>query len=125
MDIDPSQFAAHWAAAWNAHDVEAVLEHFHDEAVFTSPFAHQLLPGTGGVLRGKAAIRAYWSAGLTRIPDLRFHVEAVFTGVDTLVIAYSNQKGVRVSEVLRFSDDRVIEGHGTYPADADNPTGAR
>lgn len=125
MDIDPSQFAAHWAAAWNAHDVDAVLAHFHDEAVFTSPFARQLLPGTGGVLRGKAAIRAYWSAGLARIPDLRFHVEAVFAGVDTLVIAYSNQKGVRVSEVLRFSGDRVIEGHGTYPADTDNPTGAR
>ena len=125
MDIDPSQFAAHWAAAWNAHDVDAVLAHFHDDAVFTSPFARQLLPETGGVLRGKAAIRAYWSAGLARIPDLRFHVEAVFAGIDTLVIAYSNQKGVRVSEVLRFSGDRVIEGHGTYPVDASNPTGAR
>ncbi|MQP76764.1 DUF4440 domain-containing protein [Stenotrophomonas sp. MYb238] len=125
MDIDPSQFAARWAAAWNAHDVEAVLAHFHDDAVFASPFARQLLPETGGVLRGKAAIRAYWSAGLARIPDLHFHVEAVFAGIDTLVIAYSNQKGVRVSEVLRFSGDRVIEGHGTYPVDASNPTGAR
>ncbi len=125
MDIDPSQFAAHWAAAWNAHDVDAVLAHFHNDAVFTSPFARQLLPETGGVLRGKATIGAYWSAGLARIPDLRFHVEAVFAGIDTLVIAYSNQKGVRVSEVLRFSGDRVIEGHGTYPVDASNPTGAR
>lgn len=114
MDIDPSQFATRWAAAWNAHDVEAVLAHFHDDAVFTSPFARQLLPETGGVLRGKAAIRAYWNTGLARIPDLRFHVDAVFAGVDTLVIAYTNQKGVR-----------VIEGHGTYPADAHNPTGAR
>jgi len=125
MDIDPARFAAHWAAAWNARDVDAVLAHFHDHAVFTSPFAAQVVPGTGGVLRGKAAIRAYWTAGLARIPDLHFTVDAVFAGVDTLVIAYTNQKGTRVSEVLRFSGDRVIEGHGTYPADADNPTGAQ
>ncbi|MCL7715595.1 nuclear transport factor 2 family protein [Stenotrophomonas mori] len=125
MQIDPSRFAAAWAAAWNGHDVDAVLAHFHDEAVFTSPFARQVLPDTGGVLRGKAAIRTYWSAGLARIPDLHFDIEAVYAGVDTLVIAYRNQKGVLVSEVLRFAGDRVIEGHGTYPLQADNPTGAR
>lgn len=125
MDIDPVQFAARWAEAWNAHDVEAVLAHFHEEAVFTSPFAAQVMPETGGVLRGKAAIRAYWAAGLARIPDLHFTVEGVFAGIDCLVIAYTNQKGTRVSEVLRFAGGKVIEGHGTYPADAANPTGAQ
>ncbi|QZP09542.1 nuclear transport factor 2 family protein [Caenibius sp. WL] len=125
MDIDPAQFAARWAAAWNAHDVEAVLAHFHEEAAFTSPFAAQVMPETGGVLRGKAAIRAYWTAGLARIPDLHFTVEGVFAGVDCLVIAYTNQKGTRVSEVLRFAGGKVIEGHGTYPVDVANPTGAQ
>ena len=51
MDIDPAQFAARWAAAWNAHDVEAVLAHFHEEAAFTSPFAAQVMPETGMSIR--------------------------------------------------------------------------
>ena len=124
MNIDPQTFAAAWLAAWNAHDVEAVLSHFHEDAVFTSPFAAQLFPESGGRLAGKQAIRDYWIAGLARVPDLRFSIDTVFAGIDCLVIAYVNQKQVRVSEVLKFAGDRVIEGHGTYPADAADPVGA-
>ena len=48
--------AADWLAAWNAHDVEGVLRHFHEDAVFASPFAAQVMPETGGRLVGKAAL---------------------------------------------------------------------
>lgn len=34
---DPVGFSQQRATAWNAHDVEAVLRHFHDDVVFTSP----------------------------------------------------------------------------------------
>ena len=124
MNIDPQTFAAEWLAAWNAHDVEAVLSHFHEDAVFSSPFAALVVPGSGGRLVGKPAIRAYWSAGIARVPDLHFTLDALFAGVDCLVIAYVNQKQVRVSEVLKFAGALVIEGHGTYPADIANPVGA-
>jgi len=124
MTLDPQSFAAAWLAAWNAHDVEAVLAHFHEDAVFTSPFAASLFPESGGRLAGKQAIRDYWTAGLARVPDLRFTLDTLFVGMDCLVIAYVNQKQVRVSEVLKFAGDLVIEGHGTYPANAVNPVGA-
>lgn len=125
MEIDPQRFADEWAAAWNAHDIEAVLRHFHEDATFSSPFAALLLPGSGGRLIGKAAIRDYWSLGIARIPDLHFTVDAVFAGVDWLVIAYVNQKQARVCEVLKFAGALVIEGHGTYAEGVANPTGAR
>lgn len=48
------------------------------------------------------------------IANLRFVVVAVYQGVDTVVIVYRNQDGGLVSEVLRFSGDVVVEGHGTY-----------
>jgi len=32
-------FADRWAEAWNRRAVETVLEHFHDDIVFTSPRA--------------------------------------------------------------------------------------
>ncbi|SFL56078.1 SnoaL-like domain-containing protein [Bradyrhizobium sp. NFR13] len=123
MDFDPTVFAAEWCAAWNAHDLDRVLAHFHDDVIFTSPIAASLLPETGGVLRGKAALRSYWEEGLRRIPDLYFTVEAVFGGVDTLVIQYRNQKGVNVSEVLVFDAGLVRQGHGTYPTRINNPAG--
>lgn len=124
MNIDPQTFVAEWLAAWNAHDVEAVLRHFHEDAVFSSPFAARVVPASGGRLAGKQAIRDYWRAGIALVPDLRFTLDTVFVGVDCLVIAYVNQKQVRVSEVLKFAGGLVIEGHGTYPLDRADPVGA-
>ncbi|WP_340314448.1 nuclear transport factor 2 family protein [Rhizorhabdus argentea] len=122
-DLDTTTFAAQWCAGWNAHDLDRVLAHFHEDVVFTSPVAASLLPETAGVLRGKAALRSYWAEGLRRIPDLHFTVEAVFAGINTLVIQYLNQKGVTVSEVLVFDGGLVREGHGTYPTNINNPAG--
>ncbi|MCV7246672.1 nuclear transport factor 2 family protein [Mycobacterium koreense] len=95
--------------------LKAVLHHFHDDVVFTSPVAANFFPETAGVIRGKSELRRYWTAVVQAIPDLRFTIEGVYDGIDTLVILYRNQKGGLVSEILRFSPDGlVIEGHGTY-----------
>jgi ketosteroid isomerase-like protein len=117
MDIptpDKEAFADGWVQAWNAHDVEAVLAHFHDDVVFTSPVAARLLPETGGVVRGKPALRDYWVTALRHLPDLHFDVVAVYEGESMLVINYRNQRGQLVNEVLAFDGDLVREGHGTY-----------
>src|SRR5271170_703220 len=66
------KFVDSWEQGWNAHDLERVLSHFADDVVFTSPVAAQLLGDSDGVIRGKAALREYWTEGLRRIPDLRF-----------------------------------------------------
>lgn len=115
VELDASAFSRQWVQAWNAHDVEAVLAHFHDDVLFTSPVAAQMYPETAGVIRGKADLRHYWSGALERLTDLHFVVEAVYRGIDTVVINYRNQNGGLVNEVLRFGDDGlVVEGHGTY-----------
>ncbi|WP_232374786.1 nuclear transport factor 2 family protein [Mycolicibacterium mengxianglii] len=116
---DPQRFARAWADAWNAHDVEAVLAHFHDDVVFTSPVAARVQPETGGVVHGKAALRAYWNAALPLIPDLHFEVLGVYAGESTLVLHYRNQGGGLVNEVLRFDNALVAEGHGTYLVEPD------
>jgi hypothetical protein len=112
---DPKSHADRWVRAWNAHDVEAVLEHFHDDVVFTSPVAAHVVPETGGVVRGKAALRDYWLTALKTLPDLRFDVVGVYRGESTLVINYRNHRGELVNEVLTFDSDGLVrEGHGTY-----------
>ena len=122
---EPSTFARQWLAAWNAHDLEALLEHFADDVVFTSPVAAQLLAGSDGVIRGKDALRAYWTEGLRRIPDLRFEVIGVYAGIDVLVINYRNQRGGLVNEVMRFEGGLISEGHGAYLGPDNNPAGAK
>jgi ketosteroid isomerase-like protein len=119
---DARRFADDWLAAWNAHDLDALLRHFTDDVVFTSPVAARLLGGDG-VLRGKAALRRYWTEGLRRIPGLRFEVVGVYVGVDTVVIHYRNQLGRLVNEVLTFEGGLVKEGHGTYLDTDANPAG--
>lgn len=50
-----------------------MLEHFDENIVFTSPTALAL---TGhAVVRGKAALRAYWTAAMARIGTLCFTVD--------------------------------------------------
>jgi hypothetical protein len=117
MDHAEAQaFAQQWVKDWNAHDVEALLEHFADDVVFTSPVAIRVLGGDG-VIRGKDALRKYWSEGIRLIPDLHFEVLALYVGINTLVINYRNQAGGVVCEVLTFEGALVKEGHGTYLAE--------
>jgi hypothetical protein len=114
MDHAEAQaFAGHWVKDWNAHDIDALLGHFTDDVVFTSPVAIRVIGGDG-VIRGKEALRAYWSEGVRLIPDLHFEIVALYAGISTLVINYRNQAGGVVSEVLTFDGTLIKEGHGTY-----------
>lgn len=124
MDHEKARrFVDSWVTAWNAHDLDALLAHFADDVTFRSPVAAQLLGGDG-VMRGKDALRAYWTEGLRRIPDLKFEVVGHYVGLDSLVINYRNQKGGLVNEVLLFDGPLVTEGYGTYLGEDTNPAGA-
>jgi ketosteroid isomerase-like protein len=115
MDVAFAQrFATEWLNAWNEHDLEAILSHFSDDVVFTSPIAQRIVEGSDGVIRGHDQLRAYWSEGLRLNPDLHFEIEDLYLGVETLVINYRNRSGGLVNEVLTFRDRLVIEGHATY-----------
>jgi hypothetical protein len=111
---EPGTFAEEWVAAWNRHDIDAVLGHFHDDVVFSSPVAARVVPRSGGVVGGKAALREYWTAALQTMPDLHFELVGVYQGESVLVINYRNQSGALVNEVLEFGGGLVRRGHGTY-----------
>ncbi|MGW6130909.1 nuclear transport factor 2 family protein [Cellulomonas sp. NPDC055163] len=109
-----TDLARRWERDWNSHDLDALLAHVAEDVVFTSPVAARVVPGSEGVVRGKDALRAYWARGLELLPGLHFEVVQVFAGVGTVVIAYRNQDGGLVSEVLELEDGLVVRGHGTY-----------
>lgn len=112
-------FTEEWQEAWNAHDVERLLAHYTEDVVFQSPYIVHRFQDPAGEVRGKEALRAYWSSGLVQQPSLKFTVDDVRASVDTLVINYRNQEDHRVSEVLRFTGELVSWGCGAYqPGDS-------
>ncbi|MGB8197551.1 MAG: nuclear transport factor 2 family protein [Acidimicrobiales bacterium] len=108
------QFAEQWLAAWNAHDLDAILSHFSDDVVFSSPVAQRIVDGSDGVIQGIDALRGYWREGLRRNPELHFEIEGLYVGVSTVVIQYRNHSGGLVNEVMTFDGALVVEGHATY-----------
>lgn len=110
----PRRFATQWISNWNARDVEAVLADCAEDVIFTSPTAVRVVPESGGTVRGKDALRRYWTLALQRNPDLHFGLVGVYAGVDTLALHYQNQRGNFVIEVLTFQDGLITVGHATH-----------
>ena len=110
------EFAAEWARSWNAHDLEAILAHYADGVVLTSPVAARLLNDPSGHVRGKDALRSYFSKGLEAFPNLRFEMMDVMWGLSSVVLYYKNQNGGKSGEFMEMDGEgkvtRVVANYG-------------
>lgn len=104
--MDFSAFAIEWEAAWNSHSLDRILAHYAPDVVFRSHKAMRLVGA--GELRGKEALRNYWSRALEAQPDLSFVVVDVMHGHGMCVITYRNHRNVLAAETLRFSADGLV-----------------
>jgi ketosteroid isomerase-like protein len=95
--------ANQWVAAWNSHDLEAILTHYEDAVELTSPAAAQLLGTPDGKVVGKPNLKAYFQRGLQAYPELHFRLEDVLLGVNSVVLYYTNQKGTHTAEFMELS----------------------
>jgi ketosteroid isomerase-like protein len=112
------EYARRWTEAWNRRDVDAVLEHFEEDVVFSSPSALQVVGMP--TVRGKAALGDYWRTSQRRIDSLRFTLQRVIWDPESseLSIIYDrevNGRRDRASEVLHFGNSaRVVRGEAFY-----------
>jgi ketosteroid isomerase-like protein len=97
------ELANDWVAAWNAHDLDLIMTHYEDAIELTSPAAAQLLGTPDGRVVGKPNLRAYFQRGLEAYPELRFQLEDVLWGINSVVLYYTNQKGSRTAEFMELS----------------------
>ena len=79
------------------------MTHYDDSIDLTSPVAAQFFAAPGGKVVGKENLRAYFQWGLETYPELRFHLEEVFSGVNSVVLHYTNQKGTHTGEFMELS----------------------
>jgi ketosteroid isomerase-like protein len=101
---DAVAFVDRWIADWNSHELDRVLSHWSEDAVFSSPMIPVIMGGEETVVRGKAALRAYWERALESVPDLHFELQEVFVGSNSVVIGYLNQRGQGCAEAIGFGE---------------------
>lgn len=115
-------FAADWIAAWNSHDLDRILSHYAEDFEMSSPYIAQLAGEPGGKLRGKPAVRAYWTRALQLLPELRFEFVSVLAGVDSLVIHYRGVRGM-AAEVFCFNrEGKVAKASAHYAHERAGPS---
>ena len=117
---DMERHARAWIDAWNRRDVEAVLSHYADDAVFISPKALTFV-GTARI-EGKAKLADYWHTASQKIQTLVFRLDRAICDPQAgeMVVLYEatlNGTTSRACELMRFdAAGRQIGGEALYGA---------
>ncbi len=101
-----------WFAAFNAHDLEALLALYADDAQHYSPKLKVRQPVTKGVIAGKPSLRAWWRDAFDRLPSLRYDVVRLTVDEGQVFMEYirhvSDEEELRVGEVLEIRDGLIV-----------------
>ncbi len=102
-----------WLDCFARHDLDRLIALYAEDAVHTSPKIRVRHPDTGGVLRGHAALRAWWADAFARIPGLGY-VLTTLTADDGRVFMEYVRKApgdadLPVAEVLVVRDGKIVE----------------
>ena len=84
--------------------LERILDHWGDDAEFTSPWIVVLFDEPSGTLVGKDALRGYWRLALEGGP-VHFEPRALLMGRDSVVLSYQNHRGQECAETLILGSD--------------------
>jgi len=114
--IDARAFADRWISEWNRKDVEAVLAHFSESVVFTSPRAKAIV-GSPRV-EGKSVLREYWTKAIARIQTIHFTLDYVISDGDRISVVYIAEidgRRMRCVEFMVFGGDGLVrEGEAMH-----------
>jgi ketosteroid isomerase-like protein len=114
--IDARTFTDRWISEWNRKDVDAVLSHFSESVIFTSPRAKATV-GTSKV-EGKSRLREYWTKAIDRIQTIHFTLDYVICDGDRIGIVYIAEidgRRMRCVEFMIVGDDGLVrEGEAMH-----------
>jgi ketosteroid isomerase-like protein len=116
--MNDAALASRWYEAWNAHDVEAILELYADDVEFSSPYIAALGFGADGVILGKDKLRVYFTKALGRASELKFIPESLCVGARGHTLIYRNHRGERAAEHHQLNGiGLIIRAEATYEAE--------
>jgi ketosteroid isomerase-like protein len=107
-----TDIATRWFAAFNAHDLEALLALYADDAEHFSPKLKERHPETRGYVCGKDALRTWWSGAFDRLPTLRYEVLKLTADEEQVFMEYvrhvEGEEDLRVGEVLEVRNGLIV-----------------
>ncbi|MES1156719.1 MAG: nuclear transport factor 2 family protein [Alphaproteobacteria bacterium] len=115
--MNDAVLAERWYAAWNAHDLDAILALYADDIEFSSPYIAALGFAADGVIEDKNLLRAYFELGLARAPEMRFIPESLCVGARGHTLIFRTDSGVRVAEHHQTNTQGlIVRAEATYEA---------
>jgi len=99
-------------AAFNRHDVEAVMANMTDDCIFenTNPAPD------GTLIKGATEVRAYWERFFKNNPDAYFEAEEIITAGDRCIVRWIYRKTkdgqpwhLRGVDIFKVRDGKVAE----------------
>ncbi|MEW9553303.1 nuclear transport factor 2 family protein [Nonomuraea sp. NPDC050783] len=91
-----------WLAAWNQHDLDAILACYAEDVDFVAPTVVRRWGRADGRLHGTAELRRHFALGLELAPGLTFTEEALLTGPGGYALLYRRENGNRVLDVVEL-----------------------
>ena len=109
-------FTNRWYSAWNAGDLDAIMACYHDVIEHSSPFIARFNAGQNVTpepfLRGKPAVRAYFSRALSTNPtppgSTRFAAMHLTVGTESVLVVYRRWTGELAGEVFFLDSAGLI-----------------
>jgi hypothetical protein len=106
-----SSIADAWFAAFNEQDLEKLLALYHDNAQHYSPKLKIRKPETGGLIKGKAALRAWWKDSFERIPSLKYDPVQYTENEQRIFMEYirhaDGEDSMSVGEILEIENGYI------------------
>lgn len=107
--------ARSWIAAWNSHDMDAILAHYTEDLEMSTPYIVSIMNDPTGTLKGKSAVGGYWQKALQAYPDLHFVLENVYASVNAVAISYRSVNNRKALEMLMLNPEgKVFKAFGCY-----------
>ena len=113
MTVQADALLHEFNAAFNRHDVDAMMAMMADDCIFENTFP----PPDGTRYEGQAAVRAFWEEFFRTSPTAHIEIEEMFVagerGVQRWVYSWVEADGrsghVRGVDVFRFREQRIVE----------------
>lgn len=109
---DLRTIALAWLDCFARRDLDALLALYTDDATHTSPKIRVRHPETGGLLRGKPAMRAWWQDSFDRLPSMRYEPTAITADSRRVFMEYvrhvEGEPDYPVAEVLECEGGKIV-----------------
>jgi len=89
-DTTVAMLRRHWEDGWNRRDIDTIMAPFAADVLFSSPgIAMMTRDPSQTTIEGYDALRAYIEGALRRTSEVRYTLNATYTGTDSVVLVYS------------------------------------